>query len=180
MHESEYSSPGYKFKDHDHFIPFIKDAVDKQDALLVPEFYGKKLVFFGDSITRNSIAASTDAATRGDSADSRKENVLKSYVNYVSEALRCSYSNLGDGADTAAVQEDHDQLTGNRTSLAWRLDNLSTGGFPAGLSASISAADAAFILIGTNDWTYTWTDFGNPDDENDYSNINFCGAIRKI
>lgn len=178
MHESEYSSPGYKFKDHDHFIPFIKDTVGKQDALLVPEFYGKKLVFFGDSITRNSITATTDTATRGDSS-SNKEKILKSYVNYVSEALRCSYTNLGDGADTAAVREGHDQLTGNRTSLAWRLDNLSTGGFPAALSASISAADAAFILIGTNDWTYTWTDFGDPDGD-DVDNGNFCGAIRKI
>ena len=179
MHESEYSSPGYKFKDHDHFIPFIKDAADKQESLLVPEFYGKKLVFFGDSITRNSVSATNnDTPTRGDSS-SNKEKILKGYVNYVSEALRCSYTNLGDGADVAAVQEGHDQATGNRTSLAWRLDNLDAGGFPAALSASVAEADAAFILIGTNDWTYSWTAFGDPNG-NDTNDKNFCGAIRKI
>ena len=171
------SYPQYKISEHKIFVPFKSAYPNYQKQQLIPEFNGKKIIFFGDSITRNSITSTTsDEPTHGDSSTNKRDTVLKGYFNFVSEELQCSYVNAGDGADVAAIQEGYDQSS-TRTSLVHRLS--SDTGFPTNIKNSMIDADMACVLIGVNDWTYSWTPFG--DIEGTDENINtFCGAIRYI
>jgi lysophospholipase L1-like esterase len=59
------------------------------------------------------------------------------------------------------------------------LETWDSGGFPSSISAEIAGADAAIVMIGTNDWAYSWTPFGDVDGTV-VDKSTFCGAIRSI
>jgi hypothetical protein len=87
VHMQEY--PKYTLKEHQSFIPFQRKYVPDATSEMIDQFEGKKLVFFGDSITRTDISGN-DFPSRGkNNVNTQYDVVMKGYVQYTSEALHC-------------------------------------------------------------------------------------------
>lgn len=165
--------PTYTVKEPNNFIAFQKNwsqTTDSQQNMTY--FEGKQLLFFGDSITRNSITGN-DRPT-GSQYHSQYEATTKGYVHYLSESLHSYYVNAANGGDTAALSST------SRGSLASKIANWQNEQTYSSISAKMNNSDAVFVMIGTNDWAYSWTPFGDVADTTNTSNDNFCGAIRSI
>ena len=168
--------PAYTIKEPNNFIAFQKNwsqTTDNQQNMT--DFEGKQLLFFGDSITRNSIAGN-DRPT-GSQNHSQYEATLKGYVHYLSESLHSYYVNAGNGGDTAALSST---TSSTRGSLAEKIEKWENESTYSSIITKMGNSDAVFVMIGTNDWAYSWTPFGDASDTTNTSNDNFCGAIRSI
>lgn len=175
VHMEEY--PKYTLKEHLSFVPFQKKYTQDTTSEVIKQFEGKKIAFFGDSITRTDINGNDFPSQGKNNVNRSYDAVMKGYVQYLAEDMHCSYVNAGNGGDTAALSSHTGENL--RNSLADRLATWNSGGFPASISAEMQNIDVAFVMIGTNDWAYSWTPFGDVNGT-DANSDTFCGAIRSI
>lgn len=98
-------------------------------------------------------------AVDGDSIIEGYSNSDRSYATYCCEAMGCTIANSANGGSTLAVK---DSSPTDRDPLVDRYTNMEN-------------ADAAIIAIGTNDWNYSWTPFGDMSSSDKYT---FYGALK--
>ena len=98
-------------------------------------------------------------AVDGDSIIQGYANDNRSFATYCCEALGCTIGNTAIGGSTLAVKESSPT---ERDPLVDRYSDM-------------EAADAAVIAIGTNDWNYSWTPFGDMSSSDKYT---FYGALK--
>lgn len=144
------------------YVPFIKNTSDTNPSA----WSNKKILFAGDSITRPLINDySSDQPIETD-----KGLAKKGYTEFVCDKLNCTQfkdsTTAWDGA-MLALSSPNAQTSGRRSLVT-------------SISSWPDDVDAVHVMIGTNDWNYSWPDLGSFNDLSDINQDNlssFYGAL---
>ena len=142
------------------YVPFANKIADIQQS----SWNGKKILFAGDSITQPSQTgySSTDYVNM-----SKGEFSNKTYVNFVCEKLNCNWvetSSTAWGGAMLALSSLDAQTSGRRSLVT-------------NISSWQDDVDAVHVMIGTNDWNYSWPDLGQFGDSGLDKLSTFYGAL---